>query len=94
MQSSATGHRPQAGDHEAMRAWRRGRALWRAHYAVDELRRALRRSGLRDVAAAVGLALGIGTFVLLRDGRIVDATSSATDKLNEGLVRLAAALVP
>jgi glycosyltransferase involved in cell wall biosynthesis len=46
-------HRPQGNDPEAMRAWRLGLARWRAHYAVDALKSALRQFRMRDLAAAV-----------------------------------------
>jgi hypothetical protein len=60
-------HRPPDGDREAVRAWRHGRARWRAHYAVDELRSAVRRFRMRDVAAAVANLLTVPPASLAGD---------------------------
>ena len=60
-------HQPQGTDGEAMRAWRLGRARWRAHYAVDALKSALRPVRMRKVAAAVANLLTVPPLSLAGD---------------------------
>lgn len=60
-------HRPPEHDRAAMRAWRKGRARWRAFYAVEALKSALRRFRMRDVLAATADVVAAPPASLARD---------------------------
>ena len=60
-------HQPQGTDSEALRAWRLGRARWRAHYAVDALKSALRHVRMREVVAAVANLVTVPPLSLAGD---------------------------
>jgi glycosyltransferase involved in cell wall biosynthesis len=60
-------HRPPEEDREAMHVWRRGRARWRAHYAIDEVRSAFRRFRMHDVRVAIANLLTIPPASLVED---------------------------
>ena len=60
-------HRPAEHDRAATRAWRTGRARWRAFYAVEALKSALRRFQMRDVLAATADVVAAPPASLARD---------------------------
>jgi glycosyltransferase involved in cell wall biosynthesis len=60
-------HRPSDHDQEAIRAWRKGRARWRAFYATEALKSSLRRFEMRDVLAAMADVVAAPPASLARD---------------------------
>lgn len=60
-------YRPSEEDRDAARAWRTGRARWRAHYAVEALKAAAQKLALRQFLAALADTLVIPPAPLARD---------------------------
>lgn len=74
-------HRPPADDRNAMRAWRGGRARWKAHYGLEALKAGLGGLHLGQVAGAVGDLLEVPPAALVRDLARRIARSTGTQAL-------------